>query len=67
MARIGISQERVALEIGVDPTLFSRILRGLRPMPEDFEEQVMEALDLLERAEKAGQRARERVLREGAA
>ena len=61
-AQLGFSQERVALEIGIDPTLFSRILNGLRRQPEGFEVRVMEALDRLERAEKAAQEARERVL-----
>ena len=62
IARLGISQERVALAAGYDPTVFSRILRGLRPAPPDFEERVNATLDRLEAAEKAAQEARERVL-----
>ena len=48
--------------MGIEPTLFSRILRGIRPMPEGFEERVHAALDRLEAAEKAAQEAREKVL-----
>ena len=51
--------------MGIEPTLFSRILRGLRPMPEGFEGQVMATLDRLGAAEQAAAEARERVLAEG--
>ncbi len=64
---LGISQERVAQAAGYDPTLFSRYLRGLRPPPPDFFEKVNAALDRLERAEKAAQEAKEKVLNEGVA
>ena len=60
--QLGISQERVALAAGYDPTLFSRILNGIRPAPPDFEVRVNATLDKLEAAEKAAQEARERVL-----
>ena len=56
------SQERIAREAGYEPSVFSRILRGLRPEPPDFEPRVTAALDRLERAEKAAQEARQRVL-----
>ena len=60
--QLGISQERVALAAGYDPTLFSRILNGIRPTPPDFEARVNATLDRLEAAEKAATEARERVL-----
>ena len=62
LALSGFTQERVALASGYEPSLFSRILRGLRPEPPDFEARVTAALDRLERAEKAAQEARQRVL-----
>ena len=67
IASLGIRHVDVAAHLGIHPTLLSAILNGRREPPEGFEERVMEALDLLERAEKAAQRERERVLREGAA
>ena len=64
----GVSQEGVAREAGYEPSLFSRILRGLRPEPDDFEARVTAALDRLEAAERAADEARRRVLAgEGAA
>ena len=64
---MGIRQEQVAEEAGYDPTLFSRFLRGRRPPPADFFEKVNAVLDRLERAEKAAQAAKEKVLNEGVA
>ena len=66
VARSPLTQERFAKDLGIEPTLFSRILRGLRPMPEGFEARVTAALDRLEAAERAAQEARERVLAEAA-
>ena len=66
LAQLGLSQERVALAAGYDPSLFSRILRGLRPEPADFERRVTAALNRLERAERAADKARQRVLGKGA-
>ena len=60
--RSGATQEQVAAAIGISPSLFSLILRSVRPMPPDFEVQVMKALNLLEKAEKAAAEAREQVL-----
>ena len=59
--RSSVTQERLALSLGYDPTLFSRILRGLRPMPADFEPRLYEVLDRVERAELAAQTERARV------
>ena len=44
------------------PTLFSRVLRGLRAKPVDFGDRVQNALDRHERAERAAAAARARVL-----
>ena len=63
IARSGISQERVAIAAGFEPTLFSRILRGLRTTPNGFEARVSNALDRLEAAERAAEEARQRVLK----
>ena len=59
-----LTQESVAHVMGIHPALFSRILRDLRAMPEDFEERAIEAIDLLKRAERAAQEAREKILAE---
>ena len=65
LARLGIPQERVALEMGIDRSLFSRYLRGLRKPPEGFEARLNATLDKLEAAERAATEARERVLAGG--
>ena len=62
MLQLGITQERVAVDIGIDPGLLNRYLRGIRPMPEGLEARINAALGLRERAEQAAREARERVL-----
>ena len=62
IAVLGIPQERVAFEMGIDRSLLSRYLRGLRKPPEGFEARVNSTLDKLEAAEKAATEARERVM-----
>ncbi len=57
-----ITQERLALQLECDPSLFSRYLRGLRPAPDGFAAKVAAALDRLEQAEAAADEARRRVL-----
>ena len=64
IAELGLRQADLAVRLGIHPTLFNAILRGRREAPEDFEDRVDAALDLLEAAEKAAQEARERVLEE---
>ena len=66
IASFPLSQEQIALEAGYEPSLFSRILRGLRPEPADFARRVTAALDRLEQAEQAADRARQKVLGKGA-
>ena len=60
--KAGVAQMDVAEILDMDPALFSRILRGLRPMPDGFEERVLAAIDLLEKAEQAADKERQRVL-----
>ena len=48
----------------MDPSLLSRVLRGLRPKPRDFDALVNRALTVAEKAERAADAARQRVLRE---
>ena len=62
IASFPLSQEQIALKAGYEPSLFSRILRGLRPEPENFAANVTTALDKLEQAERAADTARQRVL-----
>ena len=51
---------------GIDRSLLSRYLRGLRKPPEGFEARLNATLDRLEAAERAANEARERVLAGGA-
>ena len=64
LAALGIPQERIALELGIDRSLLSRYLRGLRKPPEGFMERLEATLDRLEAAERAADEARARVLAE---
>ena len=61
---MGLTQERVAVALGIDPSLLGRYLRGIRPMPKGMEAKIHATLDRIERAERAAQEARERVLAE---
>ena len=63
---LGLTQDEVAHAVGYEPSLLNRYLNGRRNPPPDFETKVKTALDKLEKAEKAAQEARERVLAEGA-
>ena len=65
LAELGVTQQDLADLLGINPTLLNHILKGRRPPPPDFFEKVNAALDRLERAEKAGQEAKEKVLNEG--
>ena len=66
IAMAGVKQRDLAKLAGYSETMFSLYLNGLRPAPPDFENRVNAALDKLVRAEKAAQKAREKVLAEGA-
>ena len=64
IAESQIKRRDIARVLCLSESALSMYLRGLRPMPKGMEEQILEALDLLERAECAAQEARERVLSE---
>ena len=64
---LGVTQQDLADLLGINPTLLNHILKGRRPPPPGFFEKANAALDRLERAEKAGQEAKEKVLNEGVA
>ena len=66
LAEVGITQQDLADSLGINTTLLNHILKGRRKPPVDFAQRVKAALDKLEKAEKAAQEARERVLAEGA-
>ena len=67
IALAGLTRDAVAREAAVHPSVLSRVLRGHRPPPPDFEQRVIAAIELLERAEAAAREARARVLAEGRA
>ena len=58
----GFTQISVADQIEMDATLFNLILHGKRPSPEGFENKVVLALLILDRADKAAEKARLGVL-----
>ena len=58
------TQEKLAQAIGYEPSLFSRIIRGLRPMPPGFGTKVTNMIAQLEIAEEAAQAARAKILEE---
>lgn len=64
MAAFGISQERLAISIGMERSALNRYLRGVRTFPQGFEARIHQALDVLEAAERAADEAREQVLLE---
>ena len=64
LARLGISQERLARILGIHPSLITRYFRGDRPPPADFREKVNAVLDREEAVKKALQETKEKVLKE---
>ena len=68
IARLGLSQERLARRhLKVDPSLLTRYFRGDRIPPDGFADRLDRILDLLERAERAADEARRKVLEAEAA
>ena len=63
----GITQEDLALAMGIDPGLMSRILSRKRPMPEGMEARIHAALDALEEEKRVAAEAVERLRAERAA
>ena len=62
IVRRGVRQQDVAQQIGIDMSTCSLILNGHRAPPPDFARRVTAALDRLERAERAADTARQKVL-----
>ena len=62
LGRLQISQERLAREARIHPSLLSRYLRGHRTPSAEHEKRIEAALDRIERAERAADEARQRVL-----
>ena len=67
LIEIGITQERLAVVLGIDPSLLGRYLRGIRPMPEGMESRIHAALDLLEEEKRVAAEAVEKLQAERAA
>ena len=65
MAEVGVSQMKLAVELGISVASLNLYLNGNRTPPADFARRVTAALDKLERAERAAETARQRVLKEG--
>ena len=72
LAYLGITQERLALAMGLERSALTRYLRNARPMPSGMEERIHTAIDEIEeeqrvaaeavkrlRAKRAAQKARE--------
>ena len=66
IAEAEVKRQDIAAFLGYSETMFSLYLHGKRTTPDGFEEQVLTALSVLERAEQAAQEARARVLAEAA-
>ena len=66
MAELSVTQQDLAEALGLNATLLNHILKGRRTPPADFERRVTAALDRLERAERAADKARQKVLGKGA-
>ena len=54
---LGLSQREVANQMAISRSYFSQCLRGKRPPPAGFEERVLIAIAILDRASKAGKAA----------
>ena len=66
MAEIRVSQYELATQLGISQSTLNAYLNGHQTPPADFERRVTAALDKLERAERAADKARQRVLGKGA-
>ena len=60
MAQIGVTQEQIAQAMGLERTLFSRILRGRHPMPEGMEARIHAVLDQLKEKKRVAAEAVEK-------
>ena len=64
MAELGVTQQDLADALGINATQLNHILKGRRPPYEGFMSDADEALDLVARANRAGEEAKGRVLTE---
>ena len=62
IAEIGIIQADLAIHLGIHESALNAHLRGRRPLPEGLEEHIHFALDVIERAKRAGQQAESHVM-----
>ena len=65
MAELGVSQQELAKTLGMTRSLLNAYLNGYQMPPEgldSFVKRALAALDRLERAERAADKARQRVL-----
>ena len=67
LIQMGLTQERVAVALGIDPSLLGRYLRGIRPMPEGMEARIHAALDEMEEEQRVAAEAVEKLRAERAA
>ena len=63
IAEVGVRKADLARELGIDASAFSAVLNGRRTPPADFERRVTAALNRLEKAERAADKARQKELR----
>ena len=66
LIQMGLTQERVAVALGIDPSLLGRYLRGIRPMPEGMEARIHAALDEMEEEKRVAVEAVEKLRAERA-
>ena len=66
IAQIGTTQEDLAAQLGMSPAWLNYLLTGRRKPKPDFGSRALAALDRLEQAEQAADKARQRVLGKGA-
>ena len=61
MAQIGVTQEQIAQAMGLERTLFSRILRGRASMPAGMEARIHAVLDQLKEEKRVAAEAVEKL------
>ena len=66
MAQIGVTQQEVAITMGLERSAITRYLTGVRPMPEGMEARIHAALDALEEEKRVAAEAVEKLRAERA-
>ena len=67
LAYLGITQEQLALAMGLERSALTRYLREVRPWPEGMEARIHAALDALEEEQRVAAEAVEKLRAERAA